>query len=78
MFNGLMSGVNAKLADVTAGTDLDTFITSIKGGLSDLSIGNLGKVLLAGVGVAVPLVLAWFGYRWVKRKAMSAITKGRL
>ena len=64
--------------DAVTGTGLDTFITSIKGGLADLSVTNLGKVLLAGVAVAVPLVLAWFGYRWVKRKAMAAITKGRL
>lgn len=64
--------------DTVVGTGLDTFITSIKGGLADLSVVNLGKVLLAGVAIAVPLVLAWFGYRWVKRKAMAAITKGRL
>lgn len=62
--------------DVTSG--LDTFITTIKGGLTELSVTNLGKVLIAGTAVAVPLVLAWFGYRWVKRKAMGAITKGRL
>ena len=64
--------------DAVVDTGLDTFITSIKGGLADLSVVNLGKVLLAGVAIAVPLVLAWFGYRWVKRKAMAAITKGRL
>lgn len=64
--------------DAVVGTGLDTFITSITGGLADLSVVNLGKVLLAGVGIAVPLVLAWFGFRWVKRKVMAAITKGRL
>lgn len=64
--------------DTVVGTALDTFITSIKGGLADLSVVNLGKVLLAGIAIALPLALAWFGYRWVKRKAMAAITKGRL
>lgn len=78
MFNGLMSGVNAKLADVAAATDLDTFLTTIKGGLADLTTANLGKILLAALGITVGLFLCWFGYRWVVRKVSGGIKKGRL
>lgn len=78
MFNGLMSSVNAKLADVAAATDLDTFLTTIKGGLADLTTANLGKILLAALGITVGLFLCWFGYRWVVRKVSGGIKKGKL
>lgn len=78
MFNGLMSSVNAKLADVAASTDLDTFLTTIKGGLADLTTANLGKILLAALGITVGLFLCWFGYRWVVRKVSGGIKKGKL
>ena len=78
MFNGLTSGVSAKLADVTATSDLDTFLTTIKGGLADLTTANLGKILLAALGITVGLFLCWFGYRWVVRKVSGGIKKGKL
>lgn len=78
MFNAISAKVAALAAETGVTTDLDTIITTIKGGLADLSVTNLGKVLIAGTVVALPLVLAWFGYRWVKRRAMAAITKGKL
>lgn len=79
----MLGNIATKVAEVAvqaADTDtaLDTFLTSIKSGLADFSTGNLGKVLLAGIGVAAPLFLAWFGYRFVKRRATSAVTKGKL
>ena len=77
MFNAISAKV-AALAAETGVSDVDTILTTIKGGLADLSVTNLGKVLIAGTVVALPLVLAWFGYRWVKRRAMAAITKGKL
>lgn len=78
MSNGLISGVSAKLADVTATSDLDTFLTTIKGGLADLTTANLGKILLAALGITVGLFLCWFGYRWVVRKVSGGIKKGKL
>lgn len=78
MFNGLISGVSAKLADVTATSELDTFLTTIKGGLADLTTANLGKILLAALGITVGLFLCWFGYRWVVRKVSGGIKKGKL
>lgn len=62
----------------TVPTDLDTFLTTIKGGLTDLSASNLGKVLVSALGVTVILFLCWFGYRWVVRKVSGGIKKGKL
>lgn len=62
----------------TVPTDLDTFLTTIKGGLADLSVTNLGKILVAALGVTVILFLCWFGYRWVVRKVSGGIKKGKL
>lgn len=57
---------------------LDTFLTSITGALADFSTTNLATVLVAGIGVAGGLVLAWFGYRFVVRKVSGALKKGKL
>lgn len=59
-------------------TDQATFLDSITGALTDFSIANLSGVLVAGLGIAGGLVLAWFGYRFVVRKASGALKKGRL
>ncbi len=55
---------------------LDGFITTISGGLADFSGSNLGSVVLAGLKLAVPLVLAWFAFRWIYSKVKSAMKKG--
>ena len=54
------------------------FLESITGALKDFSIANLSGVLVAGIGIAGGLVLAWFGYRFVVRKASGALKKGKL
>lgn len=64
-------------ADTTAMTQAD-FMTSITGALADFSISSLSSVLVAGLGIAGGLVLAWFGYRFVVRKASGALKKGKL
>lgn len=78
----MLNGIITRIADVTANGDTTTtltnFLNSIKGGLADFSTGNLAKVMLVGLGFAVPLFLCWFGYRFVKRKATGAIQSGRL
>lgn len=78
MFNKMIASVFALAAETGATTDLDTFITTIKGALADLTTSNLAKVLVAGLGVSAGLFLAWFGYRWVVRKVSGGIKKGRL
>lgn len=78
MFNAICARVGALAAEAGVTTDLDTFITTIKGALTDLTTGNLAKVLVAALGITVGLFLAWFGYRWVVRKVSGGIKKGRL
>lgn len=61
-----------------AGAGLSEFITSITGSLADFSVTNLGVVLVAAVGVAAPLVLAWFAFRKVRNAATGGLKKGKL
>ena len=51
-------------------------ITSITGSLTDFSASNLMLVVAAGLGSAVPLVLAWFAFRWIYKKAKGALKRG--
>jgi len=55
---------------------LTTAITSITGALTDFSTANLASVIVAGLGVAVPLVLVWFAFRVIYRKAKGALKRG--
>lgn len=57
---------------------LSSFLSSITGALTDFSTANLGTILVAGIGVAGGLVIAWFGYRFVVRKVSGALKKGKL
>lgn len=59
------------------GTSLSTFITSITDAFADFNVANLGTVLVAGITIAIPLVLAWFAYRFITRKATGALKRGR-
>lgn len=58
------------------GGDLSTSITSITGALTSFSSANLMLVIAAGLGIAVPLVLAWFAFRWIYKKAKGALKRG--
>lgn len=55
---------------------LSTAITSITGALTDFSGTNVTSVIVAGLGIAVPLVLIWFAFRWIYRKAKGALKRG--
>lgn len=68
--NGLM---------LTAGTDVSGFITTITGALGEtFTVSNLGVVLVAAIGVAAPLALAWFAFRKVRNAATGGLKKGKL
>lgn len=51
-------------------------ITGVTGALSEFSTANLTSVIVAGLGIAVPLVLGWFAFRWIYKKAKGALKKG--
>lgn len=55
---------------------LSTAIGSVTGALTDFSIQNLVAVIVAGLGVAVPLVLVWFSFRFIYKKAKVALKRG--
>lgn len=58
------------------GNALTALITQITGALGDFSTANLGTIIVAGLGLAVPLILGWFAFRFIYRKAKGAL-KGR-
>lgn len=55
---------------------LTTAIGSITGALTEFSTANVVSVIVAGLGVAVPLVLVWFAFRFIYRKAKGALRRG--
>lgn len=57
-------------------TALTASIGSITGALTDFSTANLATVIVAGLGVAVPLVLVWFAFRFIYKKAKVALKRG--
>ena len=65
------------MGDVGEVGSMDSVITSVTGALSDFSAANIGKVLVAGLGIAVPLVLCWFAFRWIYSKAKGALKRGK-
>lgn len=50
--------------------------TKVTAALASFSVDNLMTVITAGLGIAVPLVLAWFGFRWIYKKAKGALKRG--
>lgn len=74
----LAVGVSADEAGGGVSADLDSFITTIKGALSDFTTANLGKILVAALGLTVGLGIAWFAYRFLKNKIMAAMKKGKV
>lgn len=57
---------------------LDLFLASINSGLFDLNTSVLVSVITAALVICVPLALAWFGYRYLKRKVRDSIMKGKI
>ena len=62
----------------TTAVNVSEIITSVTGMFSDFSVTNLLLFIGAGVGIAAAQVLAWFGVRYLTRKLMGALKKGRL
>lgn len=50
--------------------------TKVTAALASFNVDNLMTVITAGLGIAVPLVLAWFAFRWIYKKAKGALKRG--
>lgn len=55
---------------------MESGIAAITGALSEFSVSNVVSVIAAGLGVAVPLVLIWFAFRFIYKKAKGGLKKG--
>lgn len=55
---------------------LTTAISSITGALTDFSAANVAQVIVAALGIAVPLVLVWFAFRFIYKKAKGGLKRG--
>lgn len=62
----------------TTAVDVSGIITTVTGMFGDFSVANLLLFVGAGVTLAAGLVLAWFGVRFLTRKLMAALKKGKL
>ena len=65
------------MTEATA-VNVQEIITTTTGMFSDFTPANLLLFIGAGVGIVAGLVLAWFGVRYLTRKLMGALKKGRL
>lgn len=71
-------GVSADAGSGGVSADLGTFINAIKGALADFTTTNLSTILVAALSVTVGLAIAWFAFRFIKRKISGAMKSGRL
>lgn len=62
----------------SAAIDVSEITSGVTGMFSDFNVANLLIFIGAGVGIAAGLVLCWFGVRYLTRKLMAALKKGKL
>lgn len=55
---------------------LTSSISSITGALTSFSGANVAQVIVAALGIAVPLVLVWFAFRFIYKKAKGGLKRG--
>ena len=61
-----------------ATVNVSEIISSVTGMFGDFSVSNLLLFIGGGIALAAGLVLAWFGVRFLTRKLMAALKKGKL
>lgn len=62
----------------TGGFDVTSLITTVTEPIkSVITVDNLGKIIAAGLVIAVPFVVGWFAYRFVYNKAKGGLKKGK-
>lgn len=57
-------------------TAMQAVIAAVKTALAEFSTTNLTDVIVAGLALAVPLILGWFAFRWIFGKAKGALFFG--
>ena len=57
---------------------LSNFLSSVSTGLVEYSSTNLVLIVFAALILACTPLMAWFGYRFLKRKVKNSVFKGRL
>lgn len=55
---------------------MDSALAAITGSMGEFSAANVVKIITSGLAIAIPLVLLWFGFRWIYGKVKGA-AKGR-
>lgn len=60
--------------EIFTSTTLEPVVTALQGAISTTDIVNL---FTSGVTVALPLILVWFGARWVYRRFTNAVQGGQ-
>lgn len=60
--------------DMFSATTLEPVVEALQGAISVTDIVNL---FTSGVTVALPLILVWFGARWVYRRFTNAVQGGQ-
>lgn len=70
--------VAASATSVQPTVNVSEITTGITGMFGDFSVTNLLIFIGAGIGIAAGLVLTWFGVRFLTRKLMAALKKGKL
>ena len=54
---------------------MDSALTAITGAMGDFSAANIVKIITSGLAIGIPLVMLWFGFRWIYR-SVSRKAKG--
>lgn len=58
-------------------TQMESALTAVTGALTaELSLANIATVVVKGLGVALPLIVGWFGIRYVIGKMKKAFKRG--
>lgn len=60
--------------EIFTSTTLEPVVNALQGAISTTDIVNL---FTSGVTVALPLILVWFGARWVYRRFTNAVQGGQ-
>lgn len=54
----------------------NAMIAAMQTSLAEFSVSTLVPIIQAALTFAVPLVIGWFTFRWIYRKAKGALKRG--